>query len=82
MQIVQTESQPLKIEFTFYRRTRGRFDFLNMAQVLLDIMQDCEYIADDSTDYVIPFFRPPKYVREMEDDLEPGVVITVLKVDI
>jgi hypothetical protein len=49
---------PLKIIFQFRRATRRRFDYVNMAQGILDAMVKAEYIPDDCADYVLPAFLP------------------------
>lgn len=50
--------EPLKIVFRFRRRTAARFDYVNLAQGLLDAMVKAEYIVDDSANYVLPVFVP------------------------
>ena len=63
---------PLKITFLFFRSSKRRFDYVNMAQGVLDAMVKAEYLPDDSADYVIPEFLP-----YMVDKKNPGCDLTV-----
>ena len=65
-------SPPYKISFTFMRGSRRKFDYVNMAQMPLDLMVKHEWIIDDNADYVIPAFKQYLYRKE-----HPGVIITV-----
>lgn len=49
---------PLRIVFHFRRATSRQFDYVNMAQGILDAMVKAEYIPDDCADYVLPGFLP------------------------
>lgn len=49
---------PLVITFLFHRATKRRFDYVNLAQGILDAMVKAGYLPDDSADYVIPAFLP------------------------
>jgi len=66
-------SYPLHIEFQFVRETRRRFDFINMAQIVCDMMVDYGWLPDDSYQYLVPYFNP--IVRFDKDN--PGVIITI-----
>jgi Holliday junction resolvase RusA-like endonuclease len=57
-QMVSGKQWPIKLVFAFRRKTRQRFDYINMAQGLCDAMIKAEYLPDDSADYVIPVFVP------------------------
>ena len=63
---------PLEIVFEFRRATRGAFDYVNLAQGLLDAMVKAGYVPDDNADYIIPVFVPYSVSKE-----HPGCVITV-----
>jgi len=65
---------PYKILFTFIRGSRRRFDYVNMAQMPLDLMVKHEWIVDDNADYVIPIFKQYLYRKEC-----PGVIISIEK---
>lgn len=64
---------PLRIEFTFIRSTKHRFDYCNSAQSVEDLMVSNKWIEDDSADHIIPVFAPYKY-----DKNNPGVVIRLI----
>ena len=49
---------PLCVVFEFRRKTKARFDYINMAQGLCDAMVEANLIPDDSADYLIPVFVP------------------------
>jgi hypothetical protein len=48
--------KPLRIKFYFIRKDKRKFDYINVVQILLDLMIKYEYIADDNMDEVIPVF--------------------------
>jgi hypothetical protein len=45
---------PLLIEFVFQRRTKGSWDYINMMQIVQDMMVHCQWIPDDSYNYLRP----------------------------
>lgn len=49
--------RPLRISFKFYRQTAGKFDYINIAQGLLDCMVKAGLIPDDNANEVIPVFE-------------------------
>ena len=63
---------PIKVHFTFIRGTRRRFDLINAAQIVQDLMVQYDWIADDNFTKLIPVFDPPEY-----DKVKPGVRIWV-----
>lgn len=67
-------SYPLRVQFTFIRNTKHRFDYCNACQSCEDIMVENGWIKDDSADYIIPVFMPYEYDKE-----NPGVKIKLLK---
>ena len=59
--ISECESQlenrkPLKIAFKIYRKTKRRFDYVNIIQSLLDLMVKHNWIIDDNADEILPVF--------------------------
>jgi Holliday junction resolvase RusA-like endonuclease len=48
--------KPLKIAFKIYRKTRRRFDYVNIIQSLLDLMVKHNWIIDDNADEILPVF--------------------------
>lgn len=47
---------PIKLHFKIFRRTRARFDYVNVVQGVLDAMVKAGYLPDDDADHVIPVF--------------------------
>jgi len=64
---------PLRVEFTFIRSSRRRFDYCNAAQTCEDLMTTHNWIEDDSADHLIPVFNQYQYDKE-----NPGVKIKLL----
>jgi hypothetical protein len=48
--------KPYRIGFYFVRATRQKFDYVNMAQLPLDLMQTHGWLEDDDADHVVPVF--------------------------
>jgi hypothetical protein len=65
---------PFKVEFTFVRGSKHRFDYCNAAQTCEDLFTENNWIEDDSADFLIPSFKPYQY-----DKNNPGVHIKLLK---
>lgn len=65
---------PLRVQFTFIRSTKHRFDYCNACQTCEDIMTETGWWEDDSADHVIPVFAPYEY-----DKNNAGVRIRLLK---
>ena len=64
---------PLRIQFKIYRRTHGRFDFLNITQGICDAMVRAQIIPDDDAKHLIPVFVPYE-----KDEKNPRTEITIL----
>lgn len=64
---------PLRVEFTFVRSSKHRFDYSNAVQTCEDLMTEFGWIEDDSADHLIPSFSPYRYDKE-----NPGVEIKLL----
>jgi len=64
---------PLRIEFTFIRQSKHKFDYANPLNTVQDEMVKHGYIEDDNADIILPSLAPYKY-----DKLNPGVYIKVL----
>lgn len=52
------------IELTFYRKTRHKFDYNNLGQGILDLLQEADIIIDDDMNHVIPIYKPWKLDKE------------------
>ena len=64
---------PLHIRFTFFRGSKRKFDYINPAQTVQDLMVKYEWIEDDNAEYIIPYFAQYKYDKE-----NPGVLIEII----
>lgn len=65
---------PWKIGFYFIRDSKRRFDYINAAQIVQDLMVKNGWIEDDNCDFLLPVFNGYEY-----DKLNPGVIITIEK---
>ena len=55
--MIKDKEKPYKIELFFIRDSRRRFDYINAAQIIFDLMQEYGYIEDDDSTNVIPIFK-------------------------
>lgn len=74
--MIKDKEKPYKIELFFIRDSRRRFDYINAAQIIFDLMQEYGYIEDDDSTNVIPVFKGFEV-----DKARAGVEIRVLKED-
>lgn len=65
---------PYFIEFTFIRKTKHKFDYINIAQAPFDEMTKHGWLTDDNADVVKPYFGDYLY-----DKHNPGLIIKILK---
>lgn len=54
--LIKNKEKPYKIAFYFTRDTKRRFDYINIVQLPLDLMQKFGWIEDDDSTNVIPYF--------------------------
>ena len=73
LKMLEGKEKPYKIELFFIRDSRRRFDYINAAQIVFDLMQHYGYIEDDDSTNVIPIFKGYKV-----DKIGAGVKIDVL----
>lgn len=67
-------SKPLRVEFKFYRKSKHKFDLINIAQAVQDAMVSYDWIDDDNADELVPVFSTYVY-----DNKNPRVEIKILK---
>jgi len=67
------KTAPFVVEFTFIRSSRRRFDYINPAQTVQDLMVKHKWIEDDNADYMLPVFKQYTYDKD-----NSGVFITVI----
>lgn len=56
LQYNNRKSNPVYVEFYFYRDSRRKYDFVNIVQEPADLMQKYDYIPDDDTKNFIPVY--------------------------
>lgn len=57
LKMLENKEKPYKIELYFVRDSRRRFDYINAAQIVFDLMQEYGYIDDDDSTNIIPVFK-------------------------
>lgn len=76
-QMLSQVEKPYRIAFCFVRETKRLFDYINMAQIVQDLMVEHGWLTDDNCNEVIPSFRPYIYNKQ-----NPGVHIEVIGADL
>ena len=73
LKMLKDKEKPYKIELYFIRDSKRRFDYINAAQIIFDLMQEYGYIDDDDSTNIIPVFKDFEV-----DKARAGVEIRVL----
>lgn len=73
LKMLKGKEKPYKVELFFIRDSRRRFDYINAAQIIFDLMQEYGYIEDDDSQNIIPVFKGFEV-----DKTKAGVEIRVL----
>ena len=73
IEMIEGKDLPLDISFKFIRNSRRKFDYINPAQTVQDLMVKYDYIQDDNCVCIIPHFERYEYNKE-----NAGVIIKVL----
>jgi hypothetical protein len=63
-QIQKVEQLPIKVEFYFYRDSKRHWDFINILQIIADIMQAEGYLENDDTTHFIPYYTGEEVVKK------------------
>ena len=63
-QIQKVEQLPIKVEFYFYRDSKRLWDFINILQIIADIMQAEGYLENDDTTHFIPYYAGEEVVKK------------------
>lgn len=53
--MIEGKQFPLKVGFYIYRKTRRRWDWINILQGLQDAMVKANYLPDDNASYLTPY---------------------------
>ena len=73
LNMIENKEIPYRISFKFHRSSRRKFDYINPAQTVQDLMVKYGWIEDDNCLFMIPSFEEYEYNKE-----NPGVTIKVL----
>ncbi len=73
LKMLKGKEKPYRIELYFIRDSRRKFDYINAAQIIFDLMQEYSYIEDDDSTNIIPIFKGFEV-----DKAKAGVEIRVL----
>ena len=57
LEMIKGQKKPYKLHIYFHRKTKARFDGINLAQGLFDEMTNIGYWEDDNMDVVLPQFE-------------------------
>lgn len=71
--MIQNKPLPLRVSFYFYRDSKRKWDFVNIVQVIADLMQKEGYLLDDDTKNFIPLYAG----EELTTKDKAGVTITI-----
>jgi hypothetical protein len=69
---------PLIVGFHFVRKTKGRFDFHNLCQIICDLLVAHQMIPDDDIDHLIPVPMVIEGRLWTKDKDAPGVYLKLL----
>ena len=73
LKMLKGKEKPYRVELYFIRDSKRRFDYINAAQIIFDLMQHYGYIEDDDSQNIIPVFKGFEV-----DKMNAGVKIEVL----
>jgi hypothetical protein len=73
LEMIKDKSKPYRIGFYFIRDSKRKADFINLAQLPLDLMQEYNWLENDDMDTVLPVFTGYEVNKE-----KAGVIITIL----
>ena len=71
--MLKGREKPYKLSLQFIRGTKHKFDYINPAQTVQDLMVKYNWIKDDNCEEIIPVFEKYKYDKE-----NPGVIIKIV----
>lgn len=73
LKMLKGKEKPYKVELYFIRDSKRKFDYINVAQIVFDLMQEYEYIENDDYINVVPIFKGYRV-----DKANAGVEINIL----
>lgn len=69
-------TKPVYVSFTFIRKSKHKFDYINPLQTVQDDMVKNEWLEDDDCSNILPVFEEYVY-----DKNNPGVIIKIINKD-
>lgn len=57
LSMLEGKEKPYRVHFKIYRRTKGRFDYINIIQNLCDCMVKSGLLEDDDANNLLPIFE-------------------------
>jgi len=72
--VLEGLQKPYRVSFKFIRDSNRKFDYINSAQIVQDLMVKHGWIDDDNADELVPVFE--RYEVNQKDS---GVIITIIK---
>ena len=73
-ELVKDFETPYRICFKFFRKTKRKFDYINAAQIVQDMMVKYGWIEDDDASNMIPVFLEFEYNKT-----KPGVYVDIIR---
>jgi len=73
LELIKGKEKPYRIELYFIRDSKRHFDYINVSQIVFDLMQKHEWIENDDMENILPSFSGYHV-----DKRECGVIIKVL----
>jgi hypothetical protein len=70
--MIKDMDPPYRVVFKFIRKTKRKFDYINAAQIVQDMMATHDWIVDDDCNNLKPYFIDYEVNKN-----EPGVIISV-----
>ena len=61
---VSADDLPVYCAIKFFRKSKHKFDFINVAQSVMDLLVDRAVIPDDNADVVTPVFDGYEYDKD------------------
>lgn len=55
--ITQNKEYPFVIRFKFFRKTKRKFDYINILQIVADAMVSSGWLPDDDANHFMPVFE-------------------------
>ena len=66
--------RPIHVEFYFLRPSKAKWDFCNLIQLPLDMMQEYLYIPDDCTREIIPHYAGEEVVKKESSGFKMRII--------